>query len=200
MERKPAKPRRERLGVPTKDAGDWEEAALDAIASGGLRALSIPALAAALGVTKGSFYWHFPGLESLLARALERWQAADRAAIETLERVADPAARLQAAFREAMSLERAQALFITLAAEEAEPLVADMLRKLSRRRIRFLADAYEALGLDAAAAKQRAVLAYTAYLGTIQMRRQATDGLRTHAEVEAHLAHAVATLIPKRKR
>ena len=36
------------------------------IAEHGLRALTITKLARSLGVTKGSFYWHFDSLEALL--------------------------------------------------------------------------------------------------------------------------------------
>ena len=46
-------------GEPTLTAADWAEAALQLIAEKGLGALTVSALAARLGVTKGSFYWHF---------------------------------------------------------------------------------------------------------------------------------------------
>ena len=40
-------------------AEDWEQGALDMIAEQGIGALAVEALARRLGVTKGSFYWHF---------------------------------------------------------------------------------------------------------------------------------------------
>src|SRR4051794_41398282 len=43
----------------TLDRERWEAAALDAFEAGGLRAVAVEPLARALGVTKGSFYWHF---------------------------------------------------------------------------------------------------------------------------------------------
>ncbi len=56
-----------RLGQPTLTAADWAQAALQLIAEAGLGALTVEALAARLGVTKGSFYWHFKGRSDLLA-------------------------------------------------------------------------------------------------------------------------------------
>ena len=61
-----------RLGEPTLTAADWAEAALQLIAEAGLNALTIDALAARIGVTQGSFYWHFPNRSALVAAALDR--------------------------------------------------------------------------------------------------------------------------------
>src|SRR5678815_367011 len=87
---------KERRGEPTLTASDWAEAALQLIAEKGLRALTVAALAARLGVTKGSFYWHFQGRTELLAAALARWE--ERATSETmraLDAVTDHRRRLE---------------------------------------------------------------------------------------------------------
>ena len=179
---------RTRLGVPTRTAVDWEEAALDMIAAGGLRSVAIPALAETLGVTKGSFYWHFDSLDALVAASLARWEEADENAIEELEQIEDPARRLEAAFEEAMQLTRAQALYVALTATP-ETIVAQTLKRVSKRRINFLTAAFRELGLDAREAKERALLTYTAYLGAFHLRRQSLD-------VRTYVAHAARTLIP----
>ena len=54
----------------------WGEAALEALAAGGLEAVAVEPLARRLGVTKGSFYWHFPSREALLREALALWEKA----------------------------------------------------------------------------------------------------------------------------
>src|SRR5690242_1895778 len=85
-----------RLDEPTLTAADWAEAALQLIAEAGLGALTIDTLAARLGVTKGSFYWHFKGRSELLAAALERWERrATGEAIAGLSAVTDPRHRLR---------------------------------------------------------------------------------------------------------
>ena len=91
-----AKP--ERAGRLSAD--DWAQAALDLIAEQGVAAVAVEPLARRLGVTKGSFYWHFPSRDALLQAALERWESVEQEAVfGTLERVPDPRERLRALFR-----------------------------------------------------------------------------------------------------
>ena len=59
-------------------AEDWAQAALDLIAEQGVAAVAVEPLARRLGVTKGSFYWHFPSRDALLSAALERWEAVEQ--------------------------------------------------------------------------------------------------------------------------
>jgi AcrR family transcriptional regulator len=53
----------------------WIEAALDALGEGGVAAVAVEPLAARLGVTKGSFYWHFADVDAFLGALAERWAA-----------------------------------------------------------------------------------------------------------------------------
>ena len=62
-------------------AEDWERGALDLIAAQGLAAVAVEALARQLGVTKGSFYWHFPTRDALIKAALKRWESQDTEAL-----------------------------------------------------------------------------------------------------------------------
>jgi len=63
------------------DAGDWLEAARKALIAGGIGAVKVEPLAASLGVTAGSFYWHFENREELYSRLLEAWRTANSAAM-----------------------------------------------------------------------------------------------------------------------
>lgn len=56
-------------------AADWIEAALQALKAGGIEAVQITTLAKALGVTRGSFYWHFESREALTEALLAEWRA-----------------------------------------------------------------------------------------------------------------------------
>src|SRR5215204_3129356 len=80
--------------------GAWIDAALRAVSSGGPDAVRVESLAAALGVSKGGFYWHFKNRQALLDEMLDTWE---RAVVEdVIERVesqpADPRAKLQQLF------------------------------------------------------------------------------------------------------
>src|SRR6516164_3967469 len=60
---------------------DWVDAALEAIADGGLAGVAVVPLAERLGATKGSFYWHFPSREALIETALAAWEQTTTSAV-----------------------------------------------------------------------------------------------------------------------
>jgi AcrR family transcriptional regulator len=181
---------------PARSIADWENAALDAIAAGGLRSLAIPDLARSLGVTKGSFYWHFRGIQELIDASLRRWEELDRSLLGELHVIADPADRLTALFVQAMEKRDVHALYVALAAAAA-PEVTPTLRRINARRLGFLGESYEQLGLPRADAKEQALLAYTAYVGALHLRQQRSPGLTAEKDLAAYIAHAVKTLIPR---
>jgi AcrR family transcriptional regulator len=185
---------RTRLGLPTRTAEDWEEAALDAIASGGVAAVSIPDLARTLEVTKGSFYWHFTGLDDLIDRAMKRWDRLDKEALDQIRGIEDPAARLRTLFAEAMSATRAQALYVSLAVSPSRSIAA-ALRKVSSRRLKLLADSYREMGMTDTGAQQQALLAYSAYIGGVHLRGNDAPWLRDAGDVRAYVEHASIALI-----
>lgn len=53
---------------------DWLDAAAGEIAAGGFSQLRVLTLAKKLGVTRGSFYWHFRDHEDLVVSFLDRWR------------------------------------------------------------------------------------------------------------------------------
>lgn len=55
-------------------ATDWVDAALALITAEGVAGLRIARLCDELGVTKGSFYWHFADLDALWEAMAERWR------------------------------------------------------------------------------------------------------------------------------
>src|SRR6476661_3968976 len=58
---------------------------------------------------------------------------------------------------------------LALQPSAAHPLVAPVLARVTRRRLDYLADVFAGLGFPADAARERSVLAYTAYLGHAQL-------------------------------
>jgi AcrR family transcriptional regulator len=173
------------------NAADWEDAALAAIADHGLASLSIPALAVQLGVTKGSFYWHFKGLPQLIEASLRRWEEIDREALDEVHEIADPRARLKALFTQAMKAHQAHALYMALS-PSADAKVGTILRRIHDRRLRFLVEAFRDIGLVARDAREQALLTYSAYIGAIHLRQH----LHSEKDLAAYIAHAVKTLIP----
>jgi AcrR family transcriptional regulator len=155
---------------------DWTRAALAAIARGGIGAVAVEVIAAELGATKGSFYWHFKNRDALIQAALDRWERErTETVIDDLEREPDPAVRLKkllgATFRRGPS-DRAE---IALLADPGHPAALRAVRRAAERRITYIARQLEALGWTPADAHDRAVLLYYIYVGYLQMAHVAPE-------------------------
>lgn len=59
---------------PQTDRETWVRAAMQTLADAGLDGVKVETLARQLGVTKGSFYWHFKDRRALLEAMLEHWR------------------------------------------------------------------------------------------------------------------------------
>lgn len=155
----------------------WTRAALQALAEGGIAAVRVDALARDLGVTRGSFYWHFADRNALLKAALEQWEQQFTAQVieEMKERVDDPAERLERLVRTAFSDERVPGLLPAIMANADHPVVVPVLRRVTAQRIDYIAEIYRDVGLTPADARRRAVLAYATYLGWLDLRRGPSD-------------------------
>jgi AcrR family transcriptional regulator len=80
---------------------DWTAEALRVLGSGGLAAVAIEPIAARLGTTKGSGYWHFRGRDDLIAASVARWeQEHTEAVIARVESRAAAIDRLRELLRE----------------------------------------------------------------------------------------------------
>lgn len=157
-------------------AQDWTDAALRALADGGVAAVRVDVLARALGVSRGSFYWHFADRDALLRAALEQWErAVTTQVIERLEGIASPRARFEQLFRTAFGAEVIPGLQPAIMAHSGHPVVEPVLRRVTERRLGFITGLYSDLGLDPEAARRRAVICYATYLGWLDLRRAPGD-------------------------
>jgi AcrR family transcriptional regulator len=159
----------------------WVEAALEAIAEGGLAAVAVVPLAKRLGATKGSFYWHFHSREALVEAALADWeQTHTSAVIEEINAASeDPREQLRLLFKRVTELAARDRIELALLATADHPVVKPVLERVTRRRIDFTGQLFRRLGFPPVDAKRRALLAYSAYLGY------------------AHLVHATPQLLPR---
>ncbi|TDJ33753.1 MAG: TetR/AcrR family transcriptional regulator [Gammaproteobacteria bacterium] len=177
-------------------ARDWADAALDAIARGGIGAVSVEPLARQLGVTKGSFYWHYANREALLVAALELWVQEIETLAAAAREVLEPRQRVLDTFRLASGRHRAHSAYATLAAHADHPLVRPALEQVARRRMDDMTQAYRDLGLDADTARQRAQLSFSAYLGFMTLLRHLPHDSMTAEAYEHYFEHVAATLVP----
>jgi AcrR family transcriptional regulator len=183
-------------------AGDWTGAALDALARGGLGAVAVEPLAKELGTTKGSFYWHFADRTALIAAALERWEERDTdLVIAAIEKGDDPASRLRHLLLLAFGAVRSDAdpgagsVELALQANATHPLVAAALARVTERRLAYLTSLFRELGLSPARARDRGLLAYSAFLGQAQLVHATPGVLPRGRAFDTHVSRVVDTLV-----
>jgi AcrR family transcriptional regulator len=179
-------------------AQDWAAAALDALAEGGVAAVAVEPIAARLGTTKGSFYWHFSGRDALLEAALLRWEETHTdEVIALVEAEPDMRRRLRLLLTVALRGDAGHPgdrVELALQPTAGHPLVAPVLARVTRRRLDYVTDLFTALGVSAEQARQRSLLAYTAYLGHTQLAHATPDATPRGAELPGYVDAVIATL------
>lgn len=180
-------------------AEDWSAAALAALERNGLAAVAVEPIAKTLGATKGSFYWHFTGRDDLIAAALELWERRDtEGVIVAVDRAAEGADRLRLllriVFRAVAETPGAGAIELALQPHASHPMVAPVLARVTERRVHTLESLFAEQGLSPAQARDRALLAYTAYLGHAQLAHATPDRLPTGAAFTKYVDRIVEAL------
>jgi AcrR family transcriptional regulator len=127
---------------------DWITAALGAIADGGLAAVGIEPLAARLGTTKGSFYWHFENRGALLDAAIRRWEKETTTDVAAEITAAHDAPASQFRSLAAAVIERAEHDRVgpALLASATHPAVAPALERITAARLSLIATVLRRLG------------------------------------------------------
>ena len=153
-------------GATSLDVAAWVEAAFDVMAEGGIDAVRVDPLAKRLGVTRGSFYWHFADRDALHLAMLKHWrEGASYLIYARVERAADaksPAERLETLLSLPYSSPRsARAAAIELAVRlwaRRDKRAAKAVRHIDRVRLDYFQKLLTQHGLDKNEARKRAFL------------------------------------------
>jgi AcrR family transcriptional regulator len=152
---------------------DWADAALDALLEGGLGAVTVERLARELGVTKGSFYWHFEDRAGLVAAAVARFEEVALATISEARQCGSDAEQLAHLATHMLGDERDARAELVLAGAAHHASIATSLARIAGARIAWLAELLTRRG--APNVQARAVLANAALLGVLQLRAVAPE-------------------------
>jgi len=180
-------------------ADDWTRAALELIAEQGVAAVAVEPLARRLGVTKGSFYWHFRSRGALLQTALERWEKEDQEVnfIPLHERVPDPRERMRALVHMVAKEYTTHVIYAALIKAASHPVVRPVIERVSQRRFDYLVATFRQAGLGDDDAPHRARLVYTAYVGFLQLNLELKQARMSRKEFDAYIEHVIQTLVPQ---
>ena len=146
-------------------AKDWLDQGLKTLAERGFTALKAEPLAKALGVSRGSFYWHFADIGAFHAAILKQWrEVAAEQIIANLEAASDNRDRLPLLLRQAfggrLALENAVRTWATV-----DPAARSAVQAIDRRRLSYVEGMLRAAGLSPGVARARAQIFYWAFVG-----------------------------------
>jgi len=168
------KPRATRAAGASLGRDEWVQAARTALIGGGVESIKVDALARMLGVTGGSFYWHFRDRADLLDALLDDWRTANSAPWFDAVSAAgdDPYAQFEAIV--AMWIDEAgfnpaydsAVRDWARTSSDAEAAVRDA----DERRVALLADVFRRFGYADEPAFVRARIAYFHQVGYYALR------------------------------
>ncbi|MGH6872187.1 MAG: TetR/AcrR family transcriptional regulator [Rhizomicrobium sp.] len=144
---------------------DWLDHGLRTLARSGAGALKVVPMAAALKVSRGSFYWHFRDIADFHAELLRHWQLrmTDRI-VGDLEAGVAEGQRLNQLMKRAMAADnRLDRAVRHWAAQDKS--VAEAVAAVDRTRVAYITRLFAAAGVRGKRASSRAAFVYAAYLG-----------------------------------
>jgi AcrR family transcriptional regulator len=183
-----------RAGATRLTADAWTAVALEAIAEGGLAAVSVEGLARRLGATKGSFYWHFDNRDALIKATLDAWEAGETIVVaKMLAPLPDAASRLRVLLRAALDDRAGARVEAGLLADSNVPVVRASLERATRARTGYLRQLFERIGVDDS--QDRATTAFALYLGLLHMRRAGASTTPRGKELDRYVSQVCDWLI-----
>lgn len=156
---KRAKPRR------ILSADDWIDAATDLLISKSVDAVRVETLAKELGITIGSFYYHFKDRNDLLSKMLKRWH--ERTTAQVVLSYGDLAP--EDALHEILSLpfhgltarRAAMVEFAIRAWARRDEMARQAVREVDEQRLAYYTKGFQKIGYGKAEASNRAFLVYS---------------------------------------
>lgn len=186
---------------------DWLDAAFRAAIDGGMGAVRVLTLAQSLGVTRGSFYWHFADHAELVSALIDRWYqrtvSADQAELPNGQR--DPAASILQILDGAIAHsvkdrdhDRFEQALRSLASKDST--VAALMEKVDRARLQLVYNHYLQLVHDDTTARELSALFYLAVVGSHEALNRPSASVKVSNYLKSiiakHLVHTVVATRP----
>lgn len=169
---------------------DWLRAALSTLQYRGVEGIKIVGLARDLGVTSGSFYWHFKDLNDLLTSALEFWEVelTDNIMIQAREFEGPAEDRILNLMTEVVRNDAAAPDHAISVWARRDPTAIAVYQRTLEKRFGFASWMFEQVGFkdDDAVLRGRLLVAY--------LMGESSTNLKTHKNWKALLARQLDIL------
>jgi AcrR family transcriptional regulator len=154
---------------------DWLDAAFQAAVEHGFDGVRVLVLADTLGVTRGSFYWHFKDHADLISALLQRWHASETRGNQHMQQPSspDPVEDLEILLDAALAhggadLGNMRFELALRSLGRRDAAVAAMLLEVDQARMALFAGKFARIAPDAKTATDLAALFYLAIVGSFQ--------------------------------
>jgi AcrR family transcriptional regulator len=160
----------------------WLDAAYDLLVEAGVDAVKVMPLAERLGLSRTSFYWHFPDREALLAGLVDRWRAKNTGNL--VARCEATAATVAEAMLNLIDcwvdpgLFDSRMEFAMRTWALTDPAVAEAMAEADTTRITALTALFRRFGYHETEADTRARTLYLTQVGYIALRSQESFEVR----------------------
>jgi AcrR family transcriptional regulator len=144
---------------------DWIRAAFTRLAGEGIEAVRVELLARDLGVSKGSFYWHFQDREELLAKMFDRWEKDEIDWLDETVITPKAAARWARFVRHCTDPQLARLESAMRTWSRRDDRIAARISAIERKRTAHISSVLRDIGFAAPAAESWAEITLLVYLG-----------------------------------
>ena len=174
-------------GIDRQSKKSWLDAALKALASGGVDKVRVESLAKNLGVTKGSFYWHFKDREQFLDELLSFWaEQSTQTVITNPNYPTDSKERVRAVAEDIVRRDLGKMDPHIRSWTQYDKRRGKVVAKIDKMRFEFLRDLFLAAGFSITGASLRAQSLYRYVLGEQFISVRESMGQRVQ-RMQAHV-------------
>lgn len=152
------------------DRNEWVDSAIKALADEGMAGMRVETLAKRIGVTKGSFYWHFKDRQDLVSAVLQTWKEGrirdiDKQSCAALGKECDQLLRIIDTYS---ANRNRKGISIELAVRDwarRDALASAVVEEVDTYRLESTCKLFVASGLSDIEAKSRSLLLYAYVFG-----------------------------------
>ncbi|MGU3432521.1 TetR/AcrR family transcriptional regulator [Actinomycetes bacterium M1A6_2h] len=192
--KRPPKAGKDNSRVPRLSMDDWIDSAFALLVKDGAAGVKITRLCEELGVTKGSFYWHFEDIDALMAAVADRWCDTQNDTLRGLNQMDSiPLEQRLELMAESLIDESTWAVEVAVRDwARTDEKVAESVRALDNGIFDVVQDSLLEMGFDAVQARLRAGFLVFAGIGFVHAR----ESLPTPTPAEVHAMFTLMTMLP----